>query len=110
MQIVSTFIIVIVLLVLLVKVSRVINSYLERRIRVIRVCSPVFFININNPREVIYDYRVADRDKEKWLSIFVSTPTKDLPKPKEGELFYKFTNERGYLLKLDDLYRMKVIR
>lgn len=68
----------------------------------IEVNIPTFQYLIEDPSKVRYEisFRESRRCFKRWKTIVVQTYYHGLPEPKEGEILFKYTENRGYLEKI----------
>jgi hypothetical protein len=63
---------------------------------IIEVEQPTFLLDKNNPMNVSYKNEEGDN----WKSIMVSTYLHGFPPLKEGDILYKYKDNRGYIYKV----------
>lgn len=70
--------------------------------RIVEVTQPVFEYLIKDPTKIRYNSKIEGEVNDIWRGIIVQTynPNHGLPEPKEGEILFKYTYNRGYLLKV----------
>lgn len=71
---------------------------------IIEVTQPCFEYLIEDPTKVRYEPEVkgeyiVEMKNNPWKCIIVQTHIGGLSKPKEGEILFKYTEERGYFIK-----------
>lgn len=77
--------------------------------KTIIVSAPVFFIHKNDPTVIKYlPQDVAEKDIENWKGIIVQTFNHVL-EPREGYILYKFDNNRGYYLDIDNFNKYHTV-
>ncbi len=71
----------------------------------IKVTSPTFLINLDNPTEVSYEPKEGN-----WKSIIVSTYLYGFPEIKDNEILYVYKEKRGYIysLKIEEIKWIKL--
>jgi hypothetical protein len=65
---------------------------------IIDVIKPVFLINLDNPKEITYNVNEIGN----WKSIIVETYNYGFPNINENEILYKYTENRGYIMKIEN--------
>jgi len=72
---------------------------------IIEVKSPCFYYKIEDPTIIytppIKGEFIIEMTNNPWKAVIVQTYYNGLPSPKENEILYRYTNKRGYLLKLN---------
>ena len=81
------------------------NNEKMNQMNKIKVTSPTFLINLDNPTEVSYEPKEGN-----WKSIIVSTYLYGFPEIKDNEILYVYKEKRGYIysLKIEDKPKFKV--
>ena len=72
--------------------------------KTINVNMPVFLINLEKPEEVSYDWKEGDN----WKHITVGTYL-IFPDLKEGDILYKYTENRGYVYNKENEEKKKLM-
>ena len=68
------------------------NNEKMNQMNKIKVTSPTFLINLDNPTEVSYEPKGGN-----WKSIIVSTYLYGFPEIKDNEILYVYKENRGYI-------------
>ena len=63
---------------------------------IIEVEQPTFLLDKNNPMNVSY----SNEEGDNWKSIIVGTYLHGFPPLKEGDILYKYKDNRGYVYKI----------
>jgi hypothetical protein len=73
--------------------------------KTIEIKWPVCLINLENPEEVSYEYKEGPY----WRQIVVGTYAFGLPELKEGDILYKYTENRGYVYNKENEIKKKLM-
>lgn len=75
----------------------------------ISVIQPTFFVNLNSPTEV--KYQIEDiLDVSNWRIMTVQSWQFGCPAPKENEILYQYTDNRGCYLELSNVNEATAVK